>query len=574
LKVLLTTLNAKYTHSSLALRYLKDYCQDVCELELLEFSINNQLLDMLGQIYETKPECIGFACYIWNIDLTQKLIQLVHKTLPNCKIICGGPEVSYEPREFMLRMPEVDYVIQGEGEVTLHTLLDRLKHGEAPEDIEAVTRRDGNGGIVEGHAIVVHDLNRLPFPYHDETMPELVDKIIYYESSRGCPFACQYCLSCATKGVRFLDIERVLAELKFFIRHNVRQVKFVDRTFNAKKSHFMPILKFLAQADCQTNFHFEVAVDYMDADVLAVLKQMPAGRVQLEIGIQSTNEFTLKQVCRVNHWADIVHNITTILGFHNMHLHVDLIIGLPNEDMVSFARSFNDVYALKPDMLQIGFLKMLKGAGITAMAKEHGYVFMNMAPYQVLSNTYMSYGEIRMLHIFEDVFERYYNAGRFRNTIQYVISMMGRDAFAFYEKLTCYWEKRQFHLIAHTTKSLYQYLYDFCQTLDFLSMQDIEQLLLFDALLADHGSIRPLFLPWNQDKYQEETSAFWRGGETGTYISAYAFTNWRDLKKKYHIEVFAVDIITLIDSGKVNQEPTAILFCFAEGKTSYQKIVL
>lgn len=572
LKIVLTTLNAKYSHSSLALRYLKYYCQPKYQIELKEFSINNQLLDILGQIFEVKPDVVGFACYIWNIEMTRNLVCLVKKVLPKVKIICGGPEVSYHAKEFLEENEMVDYVVQGEGEETFLTLLDHIEAGKNIMSIPAVTYFNDEKRIVDGRAVVVTDLNTIPFPYRDEDMLGLQDKIIYYESSRGCPFSCQYCLSSATKGVRFFDIERVLDELRFFIQHDVRQVKFVDRTFNAKKSHYVPILKFLTAQDCRTNFHFEIAVDLLDDEVLDLLERMPKGRVQLEIGVQSTHERTLETIQRQNKWDKIVYNVGRLLSFHNMHLHLDLIIGLPYEDYQIFQKSFNDVYALHPDMLQIGFLKMLKGSGITERQADHDYVFMNTAPYQVLANKYLSYEEVRKLHIFEDVFEQFYNTGRFKTVTSFFISLYNENAFAFYEGLTEYWQKQGYHLVAHTTKSLYQYLYEFAAAKFAGQAEVIKELLKFDALISDKGSIRADSLDWDNERYNKETSEFWREKTVGKYIENYKFTNWRALKKIYHIEVFKINMNKMKENHEIVIMDMPILFTYMDGKVSYQMI--
>lgn len=540
MKCVLATLNAKYSHSSLALRYLRNALQaDGQTVEIREYTINQAVLDIVSDLYRTEVAVIGFACYIWNMEMTCRIATLLKKVCPTVTIILGGPEVSYEVEAVFDACPAVDYIVQGEGEAILPALLNALQQKPAVvEGISGLSYRRSDGSILIGQAQVVEPLAAIPFPYTDEDMALLKDKIIYYETTRGCPFSCQYCLSSATQGVRFLPLERVMAELAFFVKHDVRQVKFVDRTFNARKSHYLPILQFLAQQECRTNFHFEIAADILDEDVVAFLADVPQGRFQFEIGIQSTAPRTLEAICRNNHWDKIKQYVGQILGYGNIHLHLDLIVGLPHETYARFAQSFNDVYALQPDMLQIGFLKLLKGSGIRRKANEYRYVFDEQAPYEVLANQDISYAEVRFLKILEDVFEQTYNSGRFKQTLAFLIQLTGGQAFAFYESFTAYWEKQGWHQLAHSAKSVYRYLALFVAA-HYPEQQESCQLFLkLDALTADKGNVRPDFLTWNETNWNEEKTAFWRDeAKVQRYLPAYVFTNWRDLKKRYHIEV-------------------------------------
>ncbi|SFH68205.1 Radical SAM superfamily enzyme YgiQ, UPF0313 family [Selenomonas ruminantium] len=577
-------INAKYSHTSLAIRYLREA---VPGSRILELTINHQLLAMLGEIYEQQPKVLGISCYIWNIEVVKRLLRLLPAALPDTVIICGGPEVSYGTKEFMREFPMVDYVLRGEGEAAIRALtsqlltcqFDRSKVNAALDqsEIRGIAWRSQDGTIQEGHDVTVADLADVPFAYREEEMADIRERILYYETSRGCPFSCAYCLSCATAGVRYLPLTRVFSELDFFVRHDVRQVKFVDRTFNAKKKHFLPILKYLLALpdSCRTNFHFEVAIDYLDEEVLTVLSQLPKGRVQLEIGIQSTNEQTLKAVSRVNHWEDIQAHIERIMRFHNMHLHVDLIIGLPGEGMASFHRSFNDVYALQTDMLQLGFLKFLKGAAMMNLVTPYGYQYMPMAPYEVLVTDALSYGEIRWFHSFEMVFELYYNAGRCRKTAGYLIREAEQgDAFAFWQRFTDWWEEKGFHKIGHSTKNLYGYLRDFALAAYDLPAELLDNLLRYDALLADGGKIRPENLNWNRQAYQDITADFWKGAPSRVreYLPDYEFTNWRDVNKKYHIEVFDYNMI--LTGQNLTRQQTALLFDYTADEPVRQVIEL
>lgn len=576
MKLLLTAINAKYIHSSLAIRYLNKNCQDLaCSIEMLEVSINNHLLEIANQIFDARPDVLGLSCYIWNIELVKQLLPLVHKLLPECKIICGGPEVSYETKEFMQEFSMVDYVVRGESEEAFHELMQALIEDKSNEDIKikGVAKRNLDNTIDENVAVTVADLDTIKFPYDDEDIESLKDKIIYYESSRGCPYSCKYCLSCATRGVRYRSLDKVFAELSYFIRHNVRQVKFVDRTFNADKKHYLPILEFIAKQECRTNFHFEIVAHHIDDEIKEVLKNMPKGRVQFEIGIQSTNIKTLGKISRANPWEEMTNNIKSIMAYGNIHLHVDLIIGLPYEDITSFAKSFNDVYLLQADMLQVGFLKLLKGAAMNDLIEEHDYVYMPQAPYQVISNKYMDYTTMRKLQIFVDVVEMYYNAGRFRYTITNLIAKYQQDAYTFFFDLATYWQENKLHLAPHAPKNLYVFLYDFIvQNERITDKEYIYNVLKFDALLSDKGKIKPEMLPW-QEIEKQATDEFYMSEQALNYIKDYKFKSWRDLKKKFFIEVFAYDM----NKAKENEivvKKNAMIFTYDDkmSEVVYQEI--
>ena len=576
-------INAKYSHTSLAVRYLRE-C--VPGSEILELTINHQLLAALGEIYERRPRVLGIACYIWNIEMVKDLLRLLPAALPDTIIVCGGPEVSYDTAAFFREFPMVDFVVRGEGEEAVVQLIERLRavkldKARAAEvsrlvSLPGVAMRREDGSIDESTAVTVADFSQVPFAYREAEMEPIKERILYYETSRGCPFSCAYCLSCATAGVRFLPLARVFGELDFFVRHDVRQVKFVDRTFNAKKSHFLPILQYILALPqtVRTNFHLEVAIDYLDEDVLETLAQMPRGRVQLEIGIQSTNEKTLQAVSRCNHWEQIAAHIRRILSFHNMHLHVDLIIGLPGEGMDSFARSFNDVYELHADMLQLGFLKFLKGASMMQLVEPYRYAYMAMAPYEVLRSDALTYGEIRWFHSFEDVFETYYNAGRCRHTADFLIKAQEHgDAFAFWKRFTDWWENHGYHKVGHATKDLYGLLRDFAGDAYGTAAVLLDNLLRFDALMADGGRIRPVYLDWDMEKHQDKTAPFWRSERPRAYLPGFVFENWRAVRGRYHIEFFACDVRKAAE-GIAEPRETVLLFDFTGPDVTCQEIVL
>ena len=575
MNVVLSTLNAKYVHSSLALRYLAAYCRPSCpDLVVREYSINNRLTAILADLYAHQPEVVGLACYIWNIELTLALAKMIKQVMPETVIVLGGPEVSYQPGELLTSHPDIDYIIQGEGEESLAALLAVLADGAEVSAIHGLAWRDETGQVFEGEAQTVPHLDDIPFPYSAADFAELKDKIMYYESSRGCPFSCQYCLSSTTQGVRFFSLARVLGDLQTFINAGVKQVKFVDRTFNTNRDHYLPILKFLAEQSCATNFHLEVAADCLHPEALAILRSAPPGRFQLEIGVQSTHQPTLKAVQRHNDWPRLVETVTALRQGSPIHLHLDLIVGLPYESYQQFGVSFNDVYRLQPHMLQIGFLKMLKGSGIRAKEQGHDYVYSESAPYEVLQNKYLTYGELRRLQLLEDVFNQTYNSGRFQRSLTWLVEQWGSDPFCFYEALTLYWEEQGHHQVAHSAKGVTANLLAFCATHCGDSAGLLGELLKWDALISDRGRLRPEELPWNGDQWQDQCNRFWRDGEiAGAYIPGYVFTNWRDLKRLYHIEVFSgAALLVLTGEAQGRAGGRAVLFDYRGGEPCWTVI--
>lgn len=569
MKVVVTTLNAKYIHSCLAVRYLKYFCNDLTavEVKIKEYTINHLLLDIVSDLYVEQPDVIGLACYIWNYDMIKQLVALLKKVLPKVVVILGGPEVSYETDKVFKECPDCDYVVAGEGEQVFHDLIQKLSlEEELPVMPGLVRPRE----MISSRA-VISDLDSLPFPYQDQDMAALSDKIIYYESSRGCPFSCQYCLSSATKGVRYRSLTQVLKDLDFFVRHDVKQVKFVDRTFNAHKEHYFPILQYIQKLDTTTNFHFEIAIELLDDQVIDFLATMPRGRIQFEIGVQSTYEPTLAAIQRYNRWDDIVRKVTRLRSFDNIHLHLDLIVGLPLEDRKKFSQSFNNVYALQPEMLQIGFLKMLKGSGIRSAAADYNYVWMDQPPYEVLQNNVLPYGDVRQLKIIESVFEQLYNKGRFRAALKRLVEL-SPDAFSFYERFAKLWEQNQLHKRAHSTKVWYRYLMDYVKMVHPSEIHLMGQLLKYDALSNDKGSIRPDFLPWNEKRYEREISNFWHGEQGPRYAVDFSFQTWREIQKKFHIEIFDVAVSDYVQDKGLLFQPTILLFDYR--KDTLRSIVI
>ena len=475
MKTAIITLNSKYIHSSLAPWYLKyafeNYCKDISDIDVLEYTINNDVEWILTKIYSHKPDIAAFSCYIWNINQILKIAENLKKVMPNITIILGGPEVSYTPEDIMRENEFVDFIICGEGEESFKNLLSELNsnfnkrkinnkinnkvnnkvNSKANNDvnklhelskwdeIKGLCYRESLSGIYDGIYNQVTDLGIIQSPYTDEMLMSLGNnKIIYYEASRGCPFSCSYCISSTFDGVRYFPMQRVKNEILMLIKKEVKQVKFVDRTFNCNKERAKEIIKFVISNSKKTNFHFEAAGDLFDEEMIKILSDAPEGIIQFEIGIQTTNIKTLSEINRKTDINKVFDNIKKLKLKNNIHIHLDLIAGLPYEDYQSFKQSFDDVYGLEPHKLQLGFLKMLKGSLIRAQSEKHEYKFRQYPPYEILYNKYISFSEISELKGIEEVFERYYNSGRFINTLRFIIKNFYNSPFQFYKELHLY----------------------------------------------------------------------------------------------------------------------------------------
>ena len=538
MNVVLSTLNSKFIHSSLALRYLKAYGEAHGQAyDIVEYTINMPVLHILSDITEHDIDVLGFACYIWNIEMTLHVVDMVKAVRPDIKIVLGGPEVSFTADELLERCPNIDYIVQGEGEEAFHALVTALQLGNDGLDpvIPGVRgRRDGSIlGSLE--AVEVSDLSSIPFPYTEEDMEDLEHKIIYYESSRGCPFSCQYCLSGNKNTVRFFPQERTLEELQWFIDHGVKQVKFVDRTFNCAPHHHRPLMEFMRDSDTDMNFHLEMEPELMTEWETNILCETPPGRIQIEVGVQSTHKKTLDAINRYNDWPYIQKSIRPIIQAGRTHVHMDLIVGLPHEDFKRFGQSFNDLFSLQPHALQIGFLKLLKGSGVRRM-REYKYVADPLAPYEVLSTHVLPYDDVRFLKYFEDVFERFYNSERFRTTFGYIGQQLihgETDAFTYFCDMTRAWLKEGNHKVNLKDIDQIEFLYRF-----FLAKGNTiaAELLQYDTLVSYRGKVRSeaVGLPKQTKELLQVGEAFWRNEEiASTFIPNYTFKEWRKIRQQY-----------------------------------------
>ena len=496
MKILLAACNAKYIHSNLAVYNLKSCSGEYSSRVVVkEYTINQIRDDILKDIYLEQPDVVCFSCYIWNISFVRELVSDLKKILPQVEFWAGGPEVSYDAVEFLKKNPAFFGVMVGEGEETFHELAGYYieRKPETLSGIRGVAFRDENKGrdIVHTGWRELMDLSKVPFAYSNLT--EFKNRIIYYESSRGCPFSCSYCLSSIDKKLRFRDIELVKKELQFFIDNKVPQVKFVDRTFNCKHDHAMEIWRYITENDNGiTNFHFEISADLLRSEELALMKTMRPGLIQLEIGVQSTNPQTIKAIRRTMDFEKLKGIVEQIHSFGNIHQHLDLIAGLPYEGYDSFHKSFCDVYALRPEQFQLGFLKVLKGSHMMEMTGEYQILYKDREPYEVLSTAWMTYGEILRLKMVESMVEVYYNSGQFKNTLVFLEKYFD-DPFRMYEALGRFYEKKGYSEISHSRMRRYEILMEFAGEQKEIPSEALSDVMLLDLYLRENLKNRPSF---------------------------------------------------------------------------------
>lgn len=541
MKVLLAAVNAKYIHSNLAVYSLRAYalqrCDGICprEIEIAEYTINQPPDEILMDIYGHQPDILCLSCYLWNIISVENLVREIPKILPGIRIWLGGPEVSYNAREMLDKYPEITGIIRGEGEETFADLMD-IYHRQPDKKenfsaVKGITYWDEEGKVVETPPQDVMDLSRIPFVY--EHIEDFRNRIIYYESSRGCPFSCSYCLSSIDKCLRFRDLRLVEKEVKFFIDHGVPQVKFVDRTFNCRHDHAMAVWTYIKKYDRGiTNFHFEVAADLLNDEEIELIRSMRPGLIQLEIGVQSANERTIREIQRTMKLDQVRDRVARIKEMKNVHQHLDLIAGLPYEGYDSFARSFDIVYDMEPEQLQLGFLKVLKGALMHDKAEEYQLLYQDRPPYEVLSTKWLSYGELIRLKQIEEMVEVYYNSGQFRNTIKHLRKEFS-SPFAMYEALAAYYRENGLFGRQYSRIARYEILHHFIEV---GKQQEYLEWLTLDLYLRDNVKNRPPFLGENKVT-KEEASAFYRAEASERhYLKGYEGYDSRQMRKMTHLE--------------------------------------
>lgn len=604
MKFLLVAVNAKYIHSNPAVYSLKRFAGEYTDaVEIAEYTINNRMEDILEDIYRRKPDVIGFSCYIWNIGMVEKLMGELHKLLPGLPVFLGGPEVTYDADKLLRKYPYLTGIFIGEGEATFAQVVkyyvknaqaagEEMPPGkqsaageeanvpdeepESLEDIPGLMLRSGMTPVREPL-----NLTDVPFLYDD--MAPFTNRIIYYETQRGCPFRCSYCLSSIDKTVRFRDIEVVKKELAFFLEKKVKQVKFVDRTFNCSHDHAMAIWQYLYEHDNGvTNFHFEIAGDILREDEIALVAKMRPGLVQFEIGVQSTNTETLREIRRVMDIEKLKQVVAALKAAHNVHIHLDLIAGLPYENYDSFACSFDDVYAMEPDQLQLGFLKVLKGSYMAEMAESYGLAYTDYAPYEVLYTNWLSFTEVCRLKRIEEMVEIYYNSGQFAHSLPVMIAdfgsrmaagqqafaeeqhgraASGQGAFAFYEALAAFYEEQGFFVETPSRIYRYQALLSFAKTINPEQEELYKELLIFDLYVRENLKSRPDFAP-DLHELQPAMHAFYKKEETERkYLPHLSGIPAPQLSRMTHLEPFSYSVwATDVSEVKKLPEQEFLLF--------------
>lgn len=553
MKILLVAINAKYIHSNLGVYSLRVYAKDLKEhIQIAEYTINHRTEQVLQAIYEQAPDVLAFSCYIWNLDFIERLLPDLKKIMPEVPIFIGGPEVSYETETFLNDHPQVTGVLQGEGEETFYRLCQAFAEGHT-ESLgqlpglmlrEKVVEKPDPGekqiGAVqkgEQERSDCLDMDSIPFPY--ENLEGLENRIIYYESSRGCPFSCSYCLSSIDKRVRFRSLHLVYRELDFFLEKKVPQVKFVDRTFNCDRKRAIAIWQYIKEHDNGiTNFHFEISADLLGEEELTLLKELRPGQIQLEIGVQTTNPETLKEIRRKTDLDRLKENVRKIHGFNNIHMHLDLIAGLPYEDLESFRNSFNEVYAMHPHQLQLGFLKVLKGSYMYEKVEEYGLLYGAKPAYEVLSTKWLSYDDILVLKGIEEMVELYYNSGQFEKSIQGLASCF-LDSFSFYHTLSEFYRKKGYGLAASSRIARYELLLQFVKEYASDRIEEITQLLVFDLYSREKVKVRPDWAPSQEAEKEAIRDFYRREAESPVYLQGYEGYSWKQLMNMCHIELFS-----------------------------------
>lgn len=571
MKLMLTTLNSKFIHSCLSIRYLQGYVKDLMDVEIREYTINQSIDDIAADIYKSCPDIIGFSTYIWNLTETLKICEILKMVKPNIKIILGGPEVSFDGDKVLENNSFIDFIIYGEGEETFREFVEHLiADNNDYNNIKGLIYRQEDKIIKNSFRPLMKDLNKIPALYKN-IGSEFENKIVYFESSRGCPFGCKFCLSSTIDGVRYFGIDRVKEEIGHLIDGNVGQVKFVDRTFNANKKYAMEIMNFIMEKDPDNmNFHFEVTAHLLDEEMMEFLSHVKEGLFQFEVGVQSTNLKTIEAIGRTTDFEKLRIITKRIKSYKKIHQHLDLIAGLPYEDYASFGKSFNDVYEIRPEKIQLGFLKLLKGSELRADEEKYGIKYLNYPPYEIVKNHSLDYGEMIKLKRIEELVDRYYNEGYFENTLEYAINNHYSNAFSFYEDFSTYWESNDYHKISNSRNKLYEILVKFYNSKGYDDNIVFNDLILYDFIKNNKGGNIPKIISRvESDINQRNIHDILKDEKLlETYLPEYKDLPTKKLIRNVAIESFGVNVFGIKENGHKsvdNMSKTYILFVYKEG---------
>jgi radical SAM superfamily enzyme YgiQ (UPF0313 family) len=562
MKVLVSTLNAKFIHTSLALRYLKAFCEKDFDVEITEYTIKDPVMNVVSDIYQKAPDVLGFSCYIWNIEETITIIKMIKKIRPDLLIMLGGPEVSYDTEYWMNRIPEVDFIVMGEGEETFHQLLTEISTTRKYHFVYGLAYRKGEE-IVLMPGRPKLKLDDIPSPHRfAEDVPSLANRVVYFETSRGCPFSCQFCLSSIEVGVRYFDMERTKSDLLYLIDAGAKLIKFVDRTFNIKRDYAMEIFEFLIANHRGTVFQFEITADIMRPEVLDYLAEnAPPGTFRFEIGVQSTNDTTNDLVQRRQNFFKLSRTVSKVKNSLKIDQHLDLIAGLPEEDYNSFRKTFNDVFELGPEELQLGFLKMLRGTGMRNDAHKYGYIYMDHAPYEILGNDILPFTDLIRIKRVEDVLEKYWNAHRMDHTVKYLIAKEFASAFDFFQEFGDFWEGRGWQKIGHQLEDLFTRLRDFLIHRETKNMHVTLGLMKLDYFLGHKYKPRKIW--WDFTLEKSEQNAYLRLLAEQPELVSGDFRslriNEKDLHKHAMLEVLPFALQTYLQSGEIDESSKELL---------------
>ncbi len=573
MNIVLTTLNAKYIHTNLAIRYLKAAALPDFDPKIVEYTIKDPTFNIVTDLYQHKPDVVGFSCYIWNIEETIRVIKMLKTVSPQTKIILGGPEVSYDVHDWLRRLEgEVDYIVMGEGEFSFKELLKYFNEEISLDEVPGICY------LLDGK-VKIHpqpkkiDLREIASPYRfEEDRPHLGKRIQYIETSRGCPFSCQFCLSSIEVGVRYFNREKIKDDIRYLMDNGAKTIKFVDRTFNISRSYAMEMFQFLIDEHKPgVVFQFEITADIMRPEVIQFLNDnAPKGLFRFEIGVQSTNDLTNELVKRRQNFEKLKRTVTMVKEGGKIDQHLDLIAGLPEEDYESFRKTFNDVFKMRPEELQLGFLKLLRGTGLRVEASRYGYTYVDIAPYEIFSNNVLTFDEIIRIKQAEDVLEKYWNDHRMDYTIEYLVTEVFETPFDFFQNFGTYWEEKGWSRIGHQLEDLFKRLEEFLSTVSNVNMKIVRSLMQLDYLSKQQFQPRKLW--WEERVNREKQKAIYNLLKDSPTIAGEDFTQFELSEKEFFkhslLIPFAIDFNAFEEGNIVPKEGTLLTY-FRQGQTPY-----